>query len=185
MPFSTRQSVQYSKLTARPVGGSSPAGVANGPVLVPRKVSSNATASSEAIASLISTRPSGNAAAHFSFSSRDPCGPRNFSSVGVSTMSAPSSTSAAAPSKSRWFHSSYQRLPIAAVSCADMVVLLLARVRSGHRIGGLDRGHDPSTLSGERKSAMGTVLTPFSYVILALVGEDGAGPHDLVASMRR
>ena len=32
---------------------------------------------------------------------------------------------------------------------------------------------------------MGTVLTPFSYVILALVGEGGAGPHDLVASMRR
>jgi DNA-binding PadR family transcriptional regulator len=28
-------------------------------------------------------------------------------------------------------------------------------------------------------------LTAFSYVILALVGEDGAGPHDLVASMRR
>lgn len=28
-------------------------------------------------------------------------------------------------------------------------------------------------------------LTPFSFVILALVGEGGAGPHDLVASMRR
>ena len=28
-------------------------------------------------------------------------------------------------------------------------------------------------------------LTPFSYVVLALVGEGGAGAHDLVASMRR
>src|SRR5579875_2345511 len=27
-------------------------------------------------------------------------------------------------------------------------------------------------------------LTPFSYVVLALVGEGGAGAHDLVASMR-
>ena len=28
-------------------------------------------------------------------------------------------------------------------------------------------------------------LTPFSYVVLALVGERGAGPHDLVQMMRR
>jgi DNA-binding PadR family transcriptional regulator len=28
-------------------------------------------------------------------------------------------------------------------------------------------------------------LTPFSYVILALVGENGAGPHDLLNMMRR
>jgi PadR family transcriptional regulator, regulatory protein AphA len=28
-------------------------------------------------------------------------------------------------------------------------------------------------------------LTPFSYVILVLVGEGGAGPHDLVRMMRR
>ena len=28
-------------------------------------------------------------------------------------------------------------------------------------------------------------LTPFSYVVLALVGEGGAGPHDLVQMMRR
>jgi len=28
-------------------------------------------------------------------------------------------------------------------------------------------------------------LTPFSYVILALVGRKGAGPHDLVGMMRR
>jgi len=28
-------------------------------------------------------------------------------------------------------------------------------------------------------------LTPFSYVILALVGEGGAGPHDLVRAMRQ
>ena len=28
-------------------------------------------------------------------------------------------------------------------------------------------------------------LTPFSYVILALVGRGGAGPHDLVRMMRR
>lgn len=28
-------------------------------------------------------------------------------------------------------------------------------------------------------------LTPFSYVVLALVGEGGAGPHDLVRMMRR
>ena len=28
-------------------------------------------------------------------------------------------------------------------------------------------------------------LTPFSYVVLALVGRDGAGPHDLVSMMRR
>ena len=27
-------------------------------------------------------------------------------------------------------------------------------------------------------------LTPFSYVILALVGRDGAGPHDIVRMMR-
>ena len=33
---------------------------------------------------------------------------------------------------------------------------------------------------------MGTVsLTPFSYVILVLVGEGGAGPHDLVRMMRQ
>ena len=32
---------------------------------------------------------------------------------------------------------------------------------------------------------MGTAsLTPFSYVILILVGEGGAGPHDLVRMMR-
>jgi DNA-binding PadR family transcriptional regulator len=34
-------------------------------------------------------------------------------------------------------------------------------------------------------SAARTQLTPFSYTILALVGRDGAGPHDLVAMMRR
>ena len=28
-------------------------------------------------------------------------------------------------------------------------------------------------------------LTPFSYVILVLVGEGGAGPHDLVRMMRQ
>jgi DNA-binding PadR family transcriptional regulator len=28
-------------------------------------------------------------------------------------------------------------------------------------------------------------LTPFSYVILALVGRDGAGPHDIVRMMRQ
>jgi DNA-binding PadR family transcriptional regulator len=28
-------------------------------------------------------------------------------------------------------------------------------------------------------------LTPFSYVVLALVGEGGAGPHDIVKMMRR
>lgn len=32
---------------------------------------------------------------------------------------------------------------------------------------------------------MSSELTPFSYAILALVGEQGAGPHDLVESMRR
>src|SRR3954468_13416506 len=33
---------------------------------------------------------------------------------------------------------------------------------------------------------MGTAsLTPFSYVILVLVGEGGAGPHDLVRMMRQ
>jgi DNA-binding PadR family transcriptional regulator len=32
---------------------------------------------------------------------------------------------------------------------------------------------------------MSTGLTTFSYAILALVGEGGAGPHDLVESMRR
>lgn len=30
-----------------------------------------------------------------------------------------------------------------------------------------------------------TDLTPFSYVVLALVGEGGLGPHDLVQMMRR
>jgi DNA-binding PadR family transcriptional regulator len=30
-----------------------------------------------------------------------------------------------------------------------------------------------------------TSLRPFSFVVLALVGEDGAGPHDLVRMMRR
>jgi len=30
-----------------------------------------------------------------------------------------------------------------------------------------------------------TGLNPFSYVVLALVGRDGAGPHDLVKMMRR
>jgi DNA-binding PadR family transcriptional regulator len=30
-----------------------------------------------------------------------------------------------------------------------------------------------------------TRLTPFSYAILALVGREGAGPHDIVAMMRR
>jgi DNA-binding PadR family transcriptional regulator len=33
-------------------------------------------------------------------------------------------------------------------------------------------------LSGER-------LTPFSYVVLAPIGEGGAGPHDLASMMRR
>jgi PadR family transcriptional regulator, regulatory protein AphA len=28
-------------------------------------------------------------------------------------------------------------------------------------------------------------LTPFSYVVLALIGEGGAGPHDLASMMRR
>src|SRR6476469_2739348 len=28
-------------------------------------------------------------------------------------------------------------------------------------------------------------LTPFSYVVLALIGEGGAGPHDIVRMMRR
>src|SRR3954470_17864622 len=28
-------------------------------------------------------------------------------------------------------------------------------------------------------------LTPFSYVILALVGREGAGPHDIVRMMRQ
>ena len=28
-------------------------------------------------------------------------------------------------------------------------------------------------------------LTPFSYVVLTLVGEGGAGPHDIVRMMRR
>jgi len=28
-------------------------------------------------------------------------------------------------------------------------------------------------------------LTPFSYAILVLVGESGAGPHDLVRMMRQ
>src|SRR3990172_5144120 len=28
-------------------------------------------------------------------------------------------------------------------------------------------------------------LTPFSYVVLALVGDGGAGPHDIVRMMRR
>src|SRR5690349_6727292 len=28
-------------------------------------------------------------------------------------------------------------------------------------------------------------LTPFSYVVLALIGEGGAGPHDLVRMMRQ
>ena len=33
---------------------------------------------------------------------------------------------------------------------------------------------------------MGTAsLTPFSYVILVLVGDGGAGPHDLVRMMRQ
>jgi PadR family transcriptional regulator, regulatory protein AphA len=32
---------------------------------------------------------------------------------------------------------------------------------------------------------MSSELTSFSYAILALVGEGGAGPHDLVESMRR
>jgi DNA-binding PadR family transcriptional regulator len=31
---------------------------------------------------------------------------------------------------------------------------------------------------------MSNALTPFSYVILVLVGESGAGPHDLVQMMR-
>jgi DNA-binding PadR family transcriptional regulator len=31
----------------------------------------------------------------------------------------------------------------------------------------------------------GDALNPFSYVILALVGEGGAGPHDIVRMMRR
>ena len=31
----------------------------------------------------------------------------------------------------------------------------------------------------------GSELTPFSYAILALVGEDGAGPHDIVLLLRR
>src|SRR5690348_3578311 len=30
-----------------------------------------------------------------------------------------------------------------------------------------------------------TELTPFSYVVLALVGEGGAAPNDLIASLRR
>lgn len=32
---------------------------------------------------------------------------------------------------------------------------------------------------------MSSDLTPFSHVILALVGEGGAGPHDIVSMMRR
>lgn len=32
---------------------------------------------------------------------------------------------------------------------------------------------------------MSNKLSPFSYVILALVGEGGAGPHDIVSMMRR
>src|SRR5918995_5940243 len=32
--------------------------------------------------------------------------------------------------------------------------------------------------------AAGNSLTPFSYVILALVGRGGAGPHDIVQMMR-
>jgi DNA-binding PadR family transcriptional regulator len=32
---------------------------------------------------------------------------------------------------------------------------------------------------------MSSDLTPFSYVVLALVGDGGAGPHDLVRMMRR
>src|SRR3954449_2810927 len=37
-----------------------------------------------------------------------------------------------------------------------------------------------------KRSFVGTVsLTPFSYVILVLVGEGGAGPHDLVRMMRQ
>lgn len=32
---------------------------------------------------------------------------------------------------------------------------------------------------------MSSELKPFSYVVLALVGEGGAGPHDIVAMMRR
>lgn len=31
----------------------------------------------------------------------------------------------------------------------------------------------------------GSELTPFSYAILALVGDDGAGPHDIVLTLRR
>src|SRR5919202_4685590 len=33
--------------------------------------------------------------------------------------------------------------------------------------------------------AAGNSLTPFSYVVLALVGEGGAGPHDIVRMMRQ
>src|SRR5690349_752740 len=54
----------------------------------------------------------------------------------------------------------------------------ISNLRFGVNVGGADAKLRTGVLSSDR-------LTPFSYCVLALVGEGGAGPHDLTRMMRQ